>query len=299
MVLNKALLIALCLVSSTYCGVIKNRCAPLFTKDNSVAFDLNQVKPSDSKKPENITIGAIQTEFLMCTGVPDNIVDPLWGCTYKPAENLAYILDGGKCYPITTPSSDLTHTILTNTDKEVTGLVMTYSNLNQTQDVKSKLYSKDLKIVVNCNKDINNENASWTADNTDPKYLVFTTSVKAGCGHQLKDFFALFEQNRYLFGVVFFILGVLFTFFGKRFFTITLTLTGFLIGFLAIAGVAYLFSAMQKADSTKIAVLMLIAVLLGILTGYIFYRFKVVTTMAAVGILFFFIGSAIIRLYLS
>lgn len=277
---------------------IKNRCLPAWYDSNGIAFDLNPVKTQPIDKPDTITTDTLTVAFQMCNPITPSQVDPSWGCDNKPDANIAFIRDkaSGKCYPMTNPSSELTSELIKDGD-EVKGVRMTYSNKDTKEDFSYK--NKDIKINVMCNKEIENSSIQWIIDDSDAKYVTFTTSAKAGCGASVKDLISLFNNFKLAAAGIILVVGILFTFFGKRFFTITLTSTGFLIGFLSIAGTAYIFGAMQTSDAKKIGVVLLTSVLLGGLIAWVFYKFRKLTTMAACGILFFFIGNAVLRLYLS
>jgi hypothetical protein len=297
----KSTFATLCMVllaSSVMTVTIKNRCMPAWYDSNGIAFDLNPVKTQPREKPDNITTDSLTIAFMMCNPIVPSDVDPTWACDNKPDANIAYILDKatGKCYPMTNPASELMPELIKEGD-EVKGVRMIYSNQDTKEDFSYK--NKNVKINVMCNKDIDNSNIQWIVDDSEPLYVTFTTSAKAGCGASVKDLISLFNDFKLVAAGILLLVGILFTFFGKRFFTITLTVTGFLIGFISISGSAYIFGAMQTADSKKIGVLLLISFLLGLLIGWVFYKFRKLTTMAACGILFFFIGNALLRLYLS
>lgn len=287
------------LIASSLSITVQNRCAPIWTDSNKIAFDLNMVKKDSFDKPDSIVAGNLNIAFGLCNPISTSQVDPTWPCTSKPQDNMVYVFDHltNKCSPMTNVASTLKQDLTKDGDDNINGITLTYENHDVPADFSYK--GKNLKVNIKCNKDIDNSKIEWTVDDSDSKYLIFSTSAKAGCGHSLKDLIALFENYKFVAAGILFFLGILFTFFGKRFFTITLTLTGFLIGFLSIAGTAYLFSAMQTADNKKIGVIFFIAFLMGLLVGYLFYKFKVLTTMGAVGLLFFMIGNAVERLYLA
>src|SRR3990167_221603 len=225
---------------------ITNRCAPLFLGDDNVAFDFNQVNPTDPNNPLVVGTAGLTSRFLLCQGIPDSVTLDA-KCTNKLPDNLAYVVIGNDCYPTTTSATTLTTTFNKDGDGKPTQVVQTYDNSPVQGTAKSQLYTKNLKIVLNCNKDSANGQAAWTVDNSDPNYLTYTTTTAAACGTSLHDVFAFFIKYKWLFGGILILLSILFTFFGKRFFIITLVIVGFLIGFLAIVGTAYLFSAMQNA----------------------------------------------------
>jgi hypothetical protein len=290
-------IVALLLISSSLSVDIKNRCAPIWTDSNKIAFDLNMVTQDSIDKPDIIKSGNLNIAMGLCNPIGSNDVDPTWKCDIKPSNNMAFVYDtvANKCYPMTNTDSTVDQTLIKDND-EIKGVTLIYENKN-TPDFSYG--NKNLKINIKCDKNIDNSKISWTVDDSDSKYIVFTTSAKAGCGVSFKDLVTIFENYKFVAAGILFFVGLLFTFFGKRFFTITLTLTGFLIGFLSIAGTAYVFSAMQTADNKKIGVILFIAFLMGLLVGYLFYKFKVLTTMGAVGLLFFMIGNAVERLYLA
>jgi uncharacterized membrane protein YidH (DUF202 family) len=257
------------------------------------------VKKDALDKPDSIETANLNIAFGLCNPITVSQVDPTWPCTSKPADNMVYVYDknANLCKPMTNPSTVPTQELMKDVDGNVNGVSLIYENKDVPADFSYK--GKNLKVNIKCNKDIDNYKITWAVDDSDSKYLIFNTEAKAGCGTSLKDLVALFENYKFVAAGILCFLGILFTFFGKRFFTITLTLTGFLIGFLSIAGTAYLFSAMQTADNKKIGVIFFIAFLMGLLVGYLFYKFKVLTTMGAVGLLFFMIGNAVERLYLA
>lgn len=297
----KTTLVTICmmlLASAAMSITVKNRCLPAWYDSNGIAFDLNPVKTKPIDKPDNITTDSISVAFQFCNPITPSQVDPTWTCDNKPDGNIAFVRDKttGQCYPMTDVASTLSQELIKVGD-DVKGVRLVYDNKNAKEGFFYK--NKNVKINIMCNKDIDNANIQWIIDDSDAKFLIFTTSAKAGCGASVKDLISLFNNFKLVAAGIIFMVGILFTFFGKRFFTITLTTTGFLIGFIAIAGTAYVFGAMQTSDAKKIGVLLLISVLLGILVGWLFYKFKKLTTMAACGILFFFIGNALLRLYLS
>lgn len=277
-------------------AAVQNRCAPLFLNSDNVAFDFNQVNPTDPNNPVAVNQDATSTLFLLCQGIPDSASN----CANNLPDNLVYITEAGKCYPITTTASQLTTNLQKDADGNPSGVIQIYDNSAVQSPAKDKLYpNKNLKIILNCDKSTNNGQAQWTLDTSDPNYLTFTTKTSAACGTSLHDVFAFFIKYKWYFGGLLILLGILFTFFGKRFFIMTLTTIGFLIGFLSIVGTAYLFSAMQNADSKKVMVVLFLGLCMGLAVGWLFYKFRSVTTMAALGLLFFFIGQAVVRTYLS
>ena len=288
-------LMALTVLLGSSQAALQNRCAPLFLNSDNVAFDFNQVNPTDPNNPVAVNNGATSTLFLLCQGIPDSAAN----CVNNLPDNLAYVTVGGQCYPITTTATKLTTDLQKDADGAPSGVIQIYDNSNVQAPDKNKLYTKNLKIILNCDKSTSNGQAQWTVDNSDPAYLTFTTKTAAACGTSLHDIFSFFIKYKWYFGGLLILLGVLFTFFGKRFFIITLTTVGFLIGFLSIVGTAYLFSAMQNADSKKVMVVLFLGLCMGLAVAWLFYKFKSVTTMAALGLLFFFIGNAVIRTYLS
>lgn len=286
------------LASSAMSVAVKNRCLPAWYDSNGIAFDLNPVKTQPINKPDSITTDSLMIAFKMCNAISPSEIDPTWGCDNKPESNIAYILDKatGKCYPMTNETSELKPELIKEGD-DVKGVRLIYTNKDTISDFFYK--NKNIKINIMCNKDIDNSSIQWIIDDSDPLFLIFTTSAKAGCGASVKDLISLFNNFKLAAAGIIFLVGILFTFFGKRFFTISLTITGFIIGFISISGTAYIFGAMQTSDSKKIGVLLLISFLLGLLIGWVFYKFRKLTTMAACGILFFLIGNALLRLYLS
>ena len=75
------------------------------------------------------------------------------------------------------------------------------------------------------------------------------------------------EDNKIIFVVVFALIGVFITFFGKRFIKVTLFLAGFLLVFFAV--MAFVFGYFVKNDTSSIAKWIIVgaAVVLGILMG--------------------------------
>jgi hypothetical protein len=292
-------IVGLLLVAGNLSITVQNRCAPIWTDSNKIAFDLNLVSQNNIDKPDTVSAPGLDIALALCNPITPAQIDPTWDCPNKPTDNMVYVkeTDTNKCSPMTNSNSKLVQNLIKDDDDKITGITLTYENQDAAQDFSYK--NKNLKVVINCNKDIDNSKIQWSVDDSDEKFIVFTTSAKAGCGHSLKDLVALFQNYKFIAAGIMFFLGLLFTFVGKRFFTITLTLTGFLIGFLSIAGTAYLFSAMQTADNKKIGAILIIAFLMGLLIGYLFYKFKVLTTMGAVGLLFFMIGNAVQKLYLA
>lgn len=275
---------------------VKARCSFSFTKDDLVGFDLIPIKGSGPAIiVEN---GASKAQLQFCSSIPQSAIPDGWNCP-TVAENLVFVNEGGKCLAVTTQDSTFTSEYTTDNDKKTTGIIITYNNDKVKEEDKAKLYGKKLKLNIACNNDILNSNAVWTYDTSDAAFITFKTAAAAGCGYSLKDFLEFFNKNKYIFGAAFVVIGILFTFFGRRFFSITLILVGFLIGFLAVAGAAYVTNAFSGADTKKVVVLFVISILLGCLVGYLFNKFKVISTMAAVGVLFFFIATAVLRLYLA
>ena len=279
---------------------INLRCTKLFTDEsNPISFDLNLVKPTDVNNPLKLNNGITSAQFLPCSGIQAKLVPAEWKCQNTFDQNQVYFFDGTTCYALTTDASIATFEFSKDEKGKATGVSITYDNSKVPAETKSKLYSKNLKIIVKCDNDVKDSDAVWSYNLMSLNYLEFTTSAKAGCGTSYRDLLDFFNNNKYVFGLAFIAIGILFTFFGRRFFSITLILIGFLIGFLAVAGLAYSISFFQGADTKKVVVLMIISVLLGALVAWIFNAFKVVSTMAAVGALFFFIANAILRLYLT
>lgn len=290
-----AILLALGSISA---ATIQNKCLPLFTGSNSVAFDLNSVNPTNAQTPLTVVGAGSSSQFVLCNPIPSSALNADWKCT-PVSGSIAYIYDTASttCKALNSEDSIINSAINMDSDQKVSGVTLSYDNSNASATDKPNLYGKNLQIVMNCDANIQNQNAAWTYTEND-KYVVFSSASSAGCGNSLKDLFGIFEKYRIVSSIVLGAFGVLFAFFGKKLFTITLTLCGFLTGFLSIAGVAYAFSALQNADSKKVTVILILSTLLGILLAYIFYKFKKVTTMVALGFLFFFIGNAILRLYL-
>ena len=275
---------------------VKPRCSFSFTKDDLIGFDLIPVKASG--QPIIIENGASKAQLQFCSAILQSSIPDGWNCPVI-GENLVFVNEAGKCLAVTTPDTTFISEYTTDSDKKTTGIVITYNNDKVKDEDKAKLYGKNLKFTIACNKDILNSNAVWTYDTSDAAFINFKTAAAAGCGYSLKDFLEFFNKNKYIFGAAFVAIGILFTFFGRRFFSITLILVGFLIGFLTVAGAAYVTNAFAGADTKKVVVLFVISVLLGCLIGYLFNKFKVISTMGAVGVLFFFIATAVLRLYLA
>jgi hypothetical protein len=288
----------LLVVGSISSAAIQNRCLPLFTGTNSVAFDLNSVNPVNAETPLTLVGTGSTSQFVLCNPIPSSVLNADWKCN-SVSGSIAYIYNTASktCKALNSADSTIVSAINLDSNQNVNGVTISYDNSNASTTDQPNLYGKNLQIVMNCDLNVQNQNAAWTYAEND-KYVVFTSASSAGCGNSLKDLFGIFEKYRIVSSIVLAAFGVLFAFFGKKLFTITLTLCGFLTGFLSIAGVAYAFSALQNADSKKVTVILILSTLLGILLAYIFYKFKKVTTMVALGFLFFFIGNAILRLYL-
>jgi predicted membrane protein len=302
MKLTKALVLCtLCLSAAVLAGNFENRCVPYFTND-MISFDLMQVSPSDPSNPlsgNSMDPQGDQYTFLPCaplqqSKLPDQVSQLCASVQMDNNMMLVYNTQLQTCKATTSSKSSVEQTELTDSNGNTNGVQIRYIADKSDGSVDGR----DVIFKFYCNKDIADSSSSWTPDFSANAY-VMTTSCKSCCGYSLSDAFNFFNSNVYLFGGIFIGVGLIFAFFGRKWFTYTLVLAGFLIGFLFVVGLAYGTANLNGTDNKKKAVFFILGTMLGSLIAFVFYKFKKVTTMGALAVLFYLIGNAIIRFALA
>ena len=115
----------------------------------------------------------------------------------------------------------------------------------------------------------------------------------------IDDLLDIFQQNKVICCIIFVLIGLLFTFFGRNAYKFTLIFCGFILGFITIAGLCYSFGLMTAATDQTKYIIFGISLLVGIIAGYLLYKFEVATIMIVCGLLTVIIVMAIIATFFA
>ena len=289
------------LVSSPALSQTLNRCVPFFSSQR-VAFDLTSL--DSALNGGNYTIkyasllnpktGAFaldgRIEFRVCA-----IANVPAGCPEVPGGAFAYYFADGKCQPMVLLTSPQEKDVIT-VDGKVNGITIGYNNNNLDQD-KQKALGPNLRMRITCNKDITNA-AKWSVS-TDKDYYVISTEHKAGCKNDLDDLLELVKLYKWIFAIVFIIIGGIFTFFGRHAYKWTLLLTGFIMGFLLVAVICYSFGLFHSSTENTRYVILAVSFLMGIIAGFILFKLEAVTVLIVCGVLSSLIFMAIMSTFFA
>ena len=281
-----------------------NRCLPFFTSQK-VGFDLVPIETANQQKPYAVslqphtndrlgvfvTIGSVEFNLCGLMTKPDS-------CPDVPGGAFAYYLFDGKCTPMIVLTSNVVREPIT-VDNKVNGVSLLYNNDNLDAD-KKKFMGPNVQFRVTCNKE-NTGVAKWSASINflNGEQVTLTAEHASGCGKGIDDILDLFEQNKVICCIIFVGIGIIFAFFGRHAYKWTLMLCGFQIGFISVAGVCYSFGIFHNAvDSTK-WIALASAIIVGLIVGFLLYKFEVATIMLVCGLLFVLITMAILTTFLA
>lgn len=291
-----ATLLLLCIHSQTV-----NRCVPFFL-DEKVSFNLVPIDSANSNKVYDVTLlpftdasGTLiptgKVVFRLCA----NVAPPV-GCPaeFEKAQAFAYIFEGNTCRVLAGILSSQSKTV-SKTNNDISGIVLTYTNGNLPDDMK-KMVKYNMKVQVQCDKTIT-DNISWSAVG-DKDTITLSTKAAAGCKFGMSDILDIFESNRYICFAAFILIGLLFTFFGRHAYKWTLLLSGFLLGFLLVAGICYSLGMFIGAEDGKKYAILGGAVAIGLLIGLLLFCMENTTISLICGVLTVLIVTAMMSLFL-
>lgn len=176
-------------------------------------------------------------------------------------------------------------------------MIVTYSNADIKDAAVKANVKYDLRLEVTCDKAKTGEIKTWTAQYVN-NVIVLSASSSQGCGFGLNDIMDLFQNYKWFTLGVFSFIGIIFLFFGKNAYKWTLLLCGFCLGFLLIAGGAYATSMLVEATPTKKYIILGVAVLVGLIVGFVLYKFEASTVSIVCGLLTVLIVMALINFFL-
>lgn len=107
----------------------------------------------------------------------------------------------------------------------------------------------------------------------------------------------IFQQNKVITFIIFFAIGLLFCFFGRHTYKWTLLLCGFLLGFLLVAGICYSMGMFVQATSGRKYTILAIAVVVGLLIGFLLFYFEQTTVSLICGVLTVLIVKALLTFF--
>lgn len=156
------------------------------------------------------------------------------------------------------------------------------------------MYNITFKVI--CNKQIK-DNFKWTPS-FENQYFIMTTEASHGCSYGISDILDIFQQNKVISFIVFFSIGLLFCFFGRHTYRWTLLLCGFLLGFLLVAGFCYSMGMFVQATDQRKYTILGIAVVVGLLIGFLLFYFEQTTVSMICGVLTCLIVKALLTFFL-
>ena len=279
-----------------------NRCVPFFLPER-VSFDLVPIDSANSNKAYEVSLlpftdasGTLiptgKVVFRLCA----NVAPPV-GCPaeFEKAQAFAYIFEGNTCRVLAGILSSQSKTV-SKTNNDISGVVLTYTNGNLPDDMK-KMVKYNMKVQVQCDKTIT-DNISWSAVG-DKDTITLSTKAAAGCKFGMSDILDIFESNRYICFAAFFSIGLLFAFFGKYLFKWTAILSGFLLGFLIVAGICYSMGMFVGADDGKKYGMLGGALTVGILLALLLFWLEKTTVALICGVLSTFIAAGLMSFFMA
>lgn len=285
-------------VISTTVAQTLNRCFPYFT-DDRIAFDLTPVDVTNNYQDYNISVtpftenGTLVSDakvvFKMC-----GAVDPVPSICTKIPETTAYYLSNNTCVPMNVLLSEMQKSLNKDSTDSITGVTLYYSNENLDLDTRKQL-KYQVKFVFTCDKSITN-NFKWNAK-FEPGFIVLSSAGRMGCQYGISDLLDMFSNNKYIFFPIFILLGGVLTFFGRHTYKWTLLFVGFILGILAVAGICYALGQFVGASDQKRYMIFGGAVLLGIIIGYLMFRYEEQTTSIVVAALALIVCKAVLTLF--
>lgn len=286
------------LVASTTSQTI-NRCLPFFTTEK-LGFDLVKIDSANNNKPfvlsglnflENITTPVVNANvsFRLC-----NALDAPAGCPKEVPQVTGFFAQGQDCRPLNMILTKMQPSTIKDNNGKVIGVVLDY-NSNDLDANTKKAIRYNMKFKVTCDKNITG-NATWSFS-YEPNYVVLSTSHTAGCSYGLSDILDIFDNNKLICCTVFFMIGLLFTFFGRSAFRWTMLLCGLLIGFILVAGVCYALGLFVEATEQKKYMILGAAILAGVIVGFLMFYFEKSTISIVCGALTVMIVKALMTMF--
>lgn len=278
-----------------------NRCLPIFTKEKT-GFDLVDIDKSNQNKGYDVKLLPHINVRLNKTVLLSNVKFNLCGllpkpdtCTEPPGGAFAYYFMDGTCLPMVILTSNSARDPITLQNK-VNGVAITYNNDN-VDDTKKKALGPNLRFSITCNKDKTGI-AQWSSQ-VDGEVVTLSTEHASGCGKSMEDLLAIFDQNKIICCIIFVVIGVIFCFFGRNAYKWTLLLCGFLIGFFTIALLSYSFGLLNNPTTAMAWIIFGVSILVGLIVGFLLFKFEIATIMLVCGALFALIALAILATFLA
>lgn len=280
-----------------------NKCLPVSIKDKA-SWTIAAIDGDANNTGWNVSILAFTDTAIPKVYGPSNIAFRLCGAMTPPANyNCTTVPDGiayfyevatGICMPLTMIQSTMTASAIIVNGK-IGGVQLDYNNANVPQSAKA-LMKYNLRYVITCDTSVTSK-YDWTFSFSNG-IMTLTTKAASGCGYSLTDLLDIFQQNKYITGAVFVLIGLLLAFFGRHAYRWTLLLCGFLLGFLLVAAVCYSFGMFNTSNTSQTYIILGIAVFVGIVLGLLLFYLEKTTVSIVCGILFVLIVKAVFTLFL-
>lgn len=297
-------ILCLLLVCQHSLGQTLNKCLPFFTNEK-VGFDLVGIETANQKKPYTVTLPPHKNARINAAAVLSEVTFNLCGLMQKPEKcpevpggAFGYYYINGNCMPMIILTSNIVREPILIENK-VKGVSLTYKNDNL-DDEKKKVLGPNIQFKVTCNKD-NTGVAKWTPSINllTGELITLSTEHATGCGKGIDDLLDIFQQNKWICCSIFIVIGIIFCLFGRHAYKWTLMLCGFLLGFMAVAGLCYSFGLFHNAQESTKWIALGAAILVGLIVGFLLFKFEVATVMLVCGLLFVVIAIAIIATFLA
>lgn len=289
------------LLSAPAFSQLVNPCVPFFINER-VAFDLTSIDaaiggatynisfpPFTNPKTKSLETNA-KVEFRAC-----GIAQRPANCPETPGGAFSYYFSNNICFPQIVPLSSQVKEVI-NINSKVNGVALSYNNDKLTEEQK-KGVGPNLRYRITCNKDITGA-PKWS-HTTEGEYIVLSTEHSSGCPKNLDDFLELVKMYKWIFGLIFVAIGVIFAFFGRHAYKWTLMLTGFVLGFFVVAIISYSFGIFHNSsDGLKWGILA-VSLLVGLIVGFLLYKLETMTVMLVCGVLSSLIFMAIMSTFFA